>query len=133
MYVINLDDKKSKGTHWVLLFISKNTAVYFDSFEIEYILQEALNKIKDKSFTHNIFRIRDDDSIMCGYYCSIFIEYMIAGKTLLGYTNLFFSNDYEKDDKIIYKYLKEKYDKLWNYAKKIDETINYFLEEIKEN
>ena len=58
---------------------------------------------------------------------------MIAKKTLLGYTNLFFSNDYEKDDKIIYKYLKEKYDKLWNYAKKIDETRNYFLEEIKEN
>ena len=57
---------------------------------------------------------------------------MIAEKTLLGYTNLFSSNDYEKDDKIIYKYLKEKYDKLWNYAKKIDETRNYFLEEIKE-
>ena len=26
-YVINLDDKKSKGTHWVSLFIDKNTAV----------------------------------------------------------------------------------------------------------
>ena len=51
---------------------------------------------------------------MCGYYCSIFIEYMIAEKTLLSYTNLFSSNDYEKNDKIIYKYLKEKYDKLLN-------------------
>ena len=34
-YVINLDDKKSKGTHLVSLFIDRNIAVYFDSFGIE--------------------------------------------------------------------------------------------------
>ena len=43
-YVINLDDKNCKGTHWVSLFIYKNLAVYFDSFRIEYIHQEVLNK-----------------------------------------------------------------------------------------
>ena len=54
--MINLDDrKKSKGTHWVSLFIGRNLTVYFDSFEIEYIPLEVLNKIKDKSITHNIF------------------------------------------------------------------------------
>ena len=36
-YVLNLDDKKSKGTHWVALFIDRNLVVYFDSFGIEYI------------------------------------------------------------------------------------------------
>ena len=40
-YAINLVDKNSKGTHWVSLFI-QNLAVYFDSFVIEYILQEVL-------------------------------------------------------------------------------------------
>ena len=34
VYVINLDDKNSKGTHRVSLFIDRNTAVYFDSFGI---------------------------------------------------------------------------------------------------
>ena len=57
MYMINFDDKNSKGTHWVSLFIDRNTAIYFDSFGIEYIPQKALNKIKDKSITHNIFKI----------------------------------------------------------------------------
>ena len=47
--VINLDDKNSKWTHWVSWFTDRNTAVYFDSFEIEYIIQEVLNKIRDKS------------------------------------------------------------------------------------
>ena len=37
VYVINLDNEKSKGTHWVLLSIDINTIVYFDSFGIEYI------------------------------------------------------------------------------------------------
>ena len=95
--MINLDDKKSKETHWVSLFIDRNTAVYFDSFGTEYIPQEVLNKIRDKSITHNIFRIQDNESIMCGFYYITFIEY------------LFSLNDYKKNDKIIYKYFKDKY------------------------
>ena len=61
---MNLDDKNSKGTHWLSLFIDKKTAVYFDSFGIEYIPQEVLNKIKDKSVTHNIFIIQGNESIV---------------------------------------------------------------------
>ena len=82
-YVKKLDDKQNKGTHWVSVFINRNTAVYFDYFGIEYTPQEALIKIKDKSITHTIFRIQDHDSIMCGFYCMAFIEYMLARKTLL--------------------------------------------------
>ena len=55
-HVINLDDKKSKVTHWISLFIDRIRAVYFDSFGIEYIPQEILNKTKNKSITYNIFR-----------------------------------------------------------------------------
>ena len=74
VYVINLDGKQSKGMHWVLLFIGRNMAVYFDSFGIEYSPQEILSKIKDKLVTDNIFRIQSDDSIMYGFYCIAFIE-----------------------------------------------------------
>ena len=48
---------------------------------------------------------------MCGFYCETLIEYMLAGKTLLDYINLFSPNDYKKNDKIIYKYFKDKYDR----------------------
>ena len=70
-YVINLDDKQCKGTHWVSLFIDRNTIVFFDSFRIEYIPQQLWNKSKDKSI---IFRIQSDDSIMSGFCCIAFIE-----------------------------------------------------------
>ena len=108
MYVINLYDKKSKGTHWVSLIIDRNTAAYFDSFAIEYIPLKVLNNMKDKSVTHNIFRLQDDESIICRFSCIALIEYILAGKTLLDYTNLFSLSDYKKNDKIICKYFKDR-------------------------
>ena len=77
-YIVNLD-----GTRWVSLFIDRNIVACFDSFGIEYILQEVLNKITDKSITNDIIRIQDNDSIMYGFCCMAFIEYMLAGKALL--------------------------------------------------
>ena len=46
--------------------------MYFDSFGTEYIAQEVFRKIKDKCIPRNIFKIQDDDSIMCGFYCIAF-------------------------------------------------------------
>ena len=37
--------------------------------------------------------------IMCGYFCIGFIDFMLKGKSLLDYTN-----EYEKNEKIILKY-----------------------------
>ena len=50
--------------HYVSLFTDRNTAVYFVSFGIEYIPQEVLNKIKDKSITPNIFRLHFNPMIL---------------------------------------------------------------------
>ena len=110
-YIKNLDDKQSKVTHWISLLIDQNAAVYSDSFGIECTPQEVLSKIKDKSITRSIFTIQSDDLIMCGFYCIAFIEYMISGKTLLDYNNLFSLNDCKENEKLIYKYFKYKYGK----------------------
>ena len=91
---IKISDKQSKGTHWFSIIIDRNTAVYFDCFGIEYLPKDVLYKFIDKSMTHNIFRIQSG----CGFYCIAFIEYMIAGKTLLDYTNLLFLNTHQKTD-----------------------------------
>ena len=41
---------------------------------------------------------------MPGYCCIGFTDFILKGKSLLDYTNLFYPNDYEKDDKIIQYY-----------------------------
>ena len=108
-FAINLEDKQSKQTYWVSSVIDRNSTVYLDSFGVEYFPQEVLNKIRDKSITHNIFRIESDGSIMCGFYCIGFIEYILAEKTLLDYANLFSPNDYKKNGKSICKFFKNRY------------------------
>ena len=52
--------------HWVSFFIGRNLVVYFNSFGIKYTPQEVLNKITDKSITHNMFRIQDlEYNLLC--------------------------------------------------------------------
>ena len=52
----------------------------------------------------NICRIEANNSIVCGYFCIGFINFILKGKRLLDDANLFSSNEYEKNDKIMLKY-----------------------------
>ena len=52
----------------------------------------------------NIFRIQAYNSIICRYFCIGFIGFMLAGKTLIEYTNIFSPNDFKKNDSIILNY-----------------------------
>ena len=74
--------------------------------------------------------MQDNESIMSGFYCIDFIEYMLVGKTLLEYTNLLSPDDYKKNEKTIYKYFKDKINmsNLEFRLRKIDETRNYPLD-----
>ena len=40
-------------------------------------------------------------------FCTGFMAFLIKGKSLLDYTNLFSSNKYEKNDIVILKYFQE--------------------------
>ena len=108
-YVINLDEYENTGTHCVSLFVKPKYTVYFDSFGIEHIPKEINKLIRSKELGHavrneiksNILRIQAYDSILCGYFCIKFINYMLKGKTLLDYTNLFSPNDFKKNDRVI--------------------------------
>ena len=113
-YVINLDEYENTGTHWIALFVKPKYTVYFDSFDVEHIPQEINKFIRSEELGHavgnniksNIFRIQAYDSIMWGYYCIEFINYILKGKTLLDYTNLFSPHDFKKNDKIIKRIFK---------------------------
>ena len=105
-YVINLDEYENTGTHWIFLFVKTNEVIYFDSFGIEHIPKEINKLIVNKKIKANIFRIQAYDSIMCGYFCIEFINYMLKVKTLLNYTNLFSPNDFKKNDQIIKRIFK---------------------------
>ena len=103
-YIINLDKYFDIGTYWVALSINNNNVTYFDSFEVEHIPKEIIKFIENRNIKRNIFRIQAYDSIMCGYFCIAFIDFMFKGKSLTDYTNLFSPNDFKKNGDIILKY-----------------------------
>ena len=80
-----------------------NNVTYFDSFGVEHIPKEIKKFIGNKNIITNVYSIQAYDS-MCGYFCIGLIDFMLKGKSVLDYTNLFCPNDYEKNDKTILKY-----------------------------
>ena len=101
-YVINLDEFNSIGAHWIVR--------YFDSLGTELSPPPSPQKRKNKNFIGNIniitniYWIQTNDLIMCKYFCIGFINFMLKGKSLLNYTNLFSPNEHVKNDKITTKY-----------------------------
>ena len=97
-YVIDLDEYSDIATHWVSLNVGEaspkhvdvvNDATYFDCFEVEHIPKEirifidhpSPSALHNENIKTNIFRIQAYNSIMCGYFCIGFIDFMLAGKT----------------------------------------------------
>ena len=62
------------------------------------------SSLGNKNVKTSIFRIQDNNSVMCGYFCILFIEYMLQGKTLTDFTNLFSPWNFKKNDEIIKRY-----------------------------
>ena len=85
---------------------NNNSVTYFDYFGVEHIPKEIKEFVKNKNIITNIVRIQAYDSIICGYFCIGFIDFMLAGKKLTDYTNLFFLRDFKKNDNIILNYFK---------------------------
>ena len=61
---------------------------------------------QNKDIIANIFRIQAYGSIMCGYFCIGFTDFVLAGKKLTDYTNLLSPHDFKKNDNIILNHFK---------------------------
>ena len=81
--------------------------MYFGSFGVEHIPKEMKEFIGSRNTISNIYRIQAYNLIIWGYYCIGFIDFMLKGQILLVYKNLFFSSEYEENNKTILKCLKK--------------------------
>ena len=99
----------------------KNDATYFDSFGIEHIPREIRNFIGNKNLQTNILRVQAYNPIMCRYFstgsidymimCRYFstgsIDYMFTSKNLIDYTTLLSPHKFKKNYKITLSYFKD--------------------------
>ena len=92
-YIINLDEYSDIGTHWVALYVKNNDTTYFDSFGVEHIPKEIIKFIGNKNIKT--------------YFFIGFINFMLNGKSLTEYANLFSPYDFKRNDYIILPYFKD--------------------------
>ena len=76
--------------------VCNNDVTYFDSFGVEHVPNKIITFIGNKNIKTDIFRIQAHDSIMCRYFCIRVIDFMLAGKALTEFTNLFSPNNFKK-------------------------------------
>ena len=60
-----------------MLYFNDNDLTYFDSFWVEHIPKEIRKLIGNKTIITNIYRIQAYHSIMCGYFCVGFIDFVL--------------------------------------------------------
>ena len=60
--------------------MNDDNVTYLDSFRAEYFNPRNKNIIANKDIETNNYRIQANDSIMCGYVCIGFIDFLLKGK-----------------------------------------------------
>ena len=71
------------------MYIKNNEVIYFVSFGVEHVPTEIKRFVGHKNTKTNVFTIQVENSIMCGYFCIGFIDFMFAGRSLIDFTSLF--------------------------------------------
>ena len=63
-YVINLDEFKLIGTHWIALIVVGNNIRYLDILTVQHIPKQIKKFIGNNNSITNIYRIQACDSII---------------------------------------------------------------------
>ena len=70
-------------------------------------MNEIKNSFGNKNIKANIFRLQGNNSVMCGYFCIGFIDFMLGDKKLTDYTSLFSPHDFKQNDRTIFSYFND--------------------------
>lgn len=108
-YILNLENHNQAGSHWVALIKRKKEIFYFDSYGMPPP-DTVINKLQypESHVFFNDTQIQNIKSILCGYYCLLFLFHMKATSSLanniMKFLQLFYLNT-KKNDELLKKYL----------------------------
>ena len=76
-------------------------------FGVEHVPEEIKKFVGNKNIVTIIFRVQANNSVICGYFCIGFIDFMLAGKKLTDFMSMFSLYNFDKNDNIILSYFKD--------------------------
>ena len=78
----------------LVYFVEKLKLFISIALLLSMFLKKLKNSLGTKALGANIFRVQASNSIMCGYFCIGFIDFMFPGKKLTDFTSLFSPYDF---------------------------------------
>ena len=81
----------------LLYFVKKKIKLFISIVLVLNICPEEIKEfIENENLKAKIFRIQENNSIMCRYFSIGFTDFMLAGKKLTDYRNFFCPYDFKK-------------------------------------
>lgn len=84
--VIKLYDYKSVWTQQIALCMNDINVTYFNNTKAEYIPNDIKTFIGNQNMTTITYRIQTYDLLMCGHFCTRFVDFMFKDESLTGFT-----------------------------------------------
>lgn len=72
--IVNLDDIKGPGTHWVAYKKRKKDVIYYDSFGDLQPPMELIQYFKGCKIRYNYVRQQNFNTVVCGHLCLNFLN-----------------------------------------------------------
>lgn len=104
-YVINLDEKTGPGTHWTTMYYNPKFTFYFDSFGLPPP-QELIEKTDDK-IVYNSSQYQNMKSVLCGYYCIMFINELQRTGDYYHFVDMFSKKDTIANERLVVDYFSQ--------------------------
>ena len=103
-FIVNTDRNNQPGTHWVAIYMTKKSCLYFDSFgeevqenDIMFFLRKYYEKV-----TYSMVQLQDYNSVTCGQFCISFIRFVKDKKSYAMFIDKFVRNNLSLNDNILY-------------------------------
>ena len=91
----------------LLYFVTEMKLFILIALVLNMFLKKFKNLLEKKNIKANICRVQANNSVMCGCFCIGLIDFILAGKKLTDFINMFSPYDFEKNDDIILSYFKD--------------------------
>ena len=106
LYLINLDEREGKGTHWVGFYSARVTKgpenIYFDPLGLPPPQELTAHY---KPITYNTNQIQDVSSTLCGYFVCLFFKFMHKYEDkyegFYAMTHGIFGNDTKENERVL--------------------------------
>ena len=102
--VIRASGETSTASQSFQCCLNGDNVTYVDSFGVEHTPKEIKKFIGNKNTTTYLYRMQAYHSVTLRCFYIKFIDFMLKGKSLSDYNNLFSPKKYEKKDNMILKY-----------------------------